>query len=93
MDAFLQGAWHHYIVVDPVDLPLFAPLARPQRSIINKADILPKGMRYLGKVPLMRLGRLWWSRRHGLIFGWQMQQFVKILMASHIEENAMMFCD
>ena len=93
MDAFLSGPWHHYIVVDPVDLPLFAPLAGPRRSVINKADILPKGMRFLGKVPFMRLGRLWGSWRHGLVFGWQMQQFVKILIASHVNEYAMAFCD
>lgn len=93
MDVFLQGPWHHYIIVDPVDVKQFSPLAGPQRSIINKADILPGGMRYLGKVPFMRLGRLWWSPRHGPVFGWQMQQFVKILMASHVQENAMAVLD
>ena len=93
MDAFLSGPWHHYVVVDPVDFPLFAALAGPQRTVVNRADILPKGMHYVGKVPFMRLGRLWWSRRHGPIFGWQMQQFVKIIMASHLEQEAMMFLD
>ena len=93
MDAFLSGPWHHYVVVDPVDFPLFAALAGPQRTVVNRADILPKGMHYVGKVPFMRLGRLWWSRRHGPIFGWQMQQFVKIFMASHVEQEAMMFLD
>jgi len=93
MDAFLRGPWHHYIVVDPVDMPLFAPLAGPRRSIINKADILPGNMRYVGKVPFMRLGRLWWSWRHGPVFGWQMQQFVKISMPSHVKEEAIAFWD
>ena len=93
MDAFLSGPWHHYVVVDPVDFPLFAALAGPQRTVVNRADILPKGMHYVGKVPFMRLGRLWWSRRHGPIFGWQMQQFVKIFMASHVKQEAMMFLD
>ena len=93
MDSFLSGSWHHYIVVDPVDLPIFSPLAGPRRNVIDKATILPKGMRFLGKVPFMRLGRLWGSRRHGLVFGWQMQQFVKILIASHLDENAVAFCD
>ena len=93
VDAFLSGAWHHYIVVDPVDIPLFASLAGPRRTVINKADILPMGMHYVGKVPFMRLGRLWWSWRHGLIFGWQMQQFVKISMASHVKQEAMVFLD
>ena len=93
MDAFLSGPWHHYVVVDPVDFPLFAALAGPQRTVVNKADILPKGMLYVGKVPFMRLGRFWWSWRHGPIFGWQMQQFVKIFMASHVEQEAMMFLD
>jgi len=93
MDAFLTGPWHHYIIVDPVDLPLFSPLASSRRNIINKADILPAGMRYLGKVPFMRLGRLWYSWRHGPVFGWQMQQIVKMLMASFLKENAIVFCD
>ena len=93
MDAFLSGAWHHYIVLDSVDIPLFASLAGQRRTVVNKADILPKGMRYVGKVPFMRLGRLWWSLNHGPIFGWQMQQFVKIMMASYVEQEAMMFLD
>jgi Family of unknown function (DUF6492) len=93
MDAFLGGPWHHSIVVDPVDLPLFAPLAGPRRTVVNKADILPKGMRFVGNVPFMRLGRLWWSWRHGPIFGWQMQQYVKIMMASYVKQDAMMFLD
>ena len=93
MDAFLTGPWHHYIVVDPVDMILFAPLGGPRRSIINKANILPRGMYYIGKVPFMRLGRLWWSWRHGPVFGWQMQQFVKILMAASVKEEAIVICD
>jgi Family of unknown function (DUF6492) len=93
MDAFLSGPWHHYVVVDPVDIPLFASLAGPQRTVVNKADILPKGMRYVGKMPFMRLGRLWWSWRHGPIFGWQMQQYVKIMMASYVKQEAMVFLD
>ena len=93
MDAFLSGPWHHYVVVDPVDIPLFAPLAGPQRTVVNKTDILPKSMRYVGKMPFMRLGRLWWSWRHGPIFGWQMQQFVKIMMASYVKQEAMVFLD
>ena len=93
MDVFLTGPWQHYIVVDPVDMPLFSNLAGPRRTIIDKTDILPKGMRFIGKVPFMRLGRVWWSWRHGLIFGWQMQQLVKISMASFVEQDAMAFCD
>lgn len=93
MDHFLTGSWHHYIVVDPVDLPLFAALGGPRRSIINKADILAKGMHFIGKVPFMRLGRVWWSWRHGLVFGWQMQQIVKISMASYVKQDALAFWD
>ena len=93
MDAFLTGPWHHYVVVDPVDMVLFAPLGGQRRSIINKADILPGGLHYIGKVPFMRLGRLWWSWQHGTVFGWQMQQFVKILMAASVKEEAIAICD
>ena len=93
MDAFLEGPWNHYIIVDPVDVPLFAPLAGPRRTVINKKDILPRGFHFGGKVPFMRLGRWWWSFRHGPVFGWQMQQFVKIFMANHVTEEALLFCD
>ena len=93
MDVFLGGPWHHYIIVDPVDVPLFASLAGPQRTVVDKATILPRGMHYIGKVPFMRLGRLWWSWRHGPVFGWQMQQFVKIMMASYVKQEAMAFLD
>lgn len=93
MDAFLSGPWHHYIIVDPVDIPLFAPLSGPRRTVVDKATILPRGMHYIGKVPFMRLGRLWWSWKHGAVFGWQMQQFVKISMASHVKQEAMIFLD
>ena len=93
MDTFLSGPWHHYIIVDPVDLPLFRPLAGPRREILDKREILPKGTRFLGKLPFMRLGRMWWSWKHGPIFGWQMQQIVKISMASVVKQDAMMFLD
>lgn len=93
MDAFLSGPWHHYIIVDPIDLPLFKPLAGLRRTIVNKKDILPKGFHFGGKVPFVRLGRWWWSFRHGPVFGWQMQQFVKIFMANYLTEDAMIFCD
>ncbi|WP_432432022.1 DUF6492 family protein [Aestuariivirga litoralis] len=77
MDAFLSGPWHHYIIVDPVDMPLFRHLSSEKRTIIDKREILPKSTVFVGKVPFMRLGRVWWSWRHGPIFGWQMQQLVK----------------
>jgi hypothetical protein len=93
MDQFLTGSWHHYIVVDPVDLKLFRPLDSARRTIVNKADILPATMRYIGKIPFMRLGRMWWLKKHGPILGWQMQQFVKMFMANYISQDAMLFCD
>jgi Family of unknown function (DUF6492) len=93
MDQFLSGPWQHYIIVDPVDVPLFQPLSGPRRHVINKKDILPRGFIYGGKIPFMRLGRFWLSPRHGAVLGWQMQQLVKLLMANFIDEDALAFFD
>ncbi len=93
MDAFVTGPWHHYIVVERVDLKLFAPLGGPKRTIMVIEDILPKWIHHLWQMPFSRRRSLWWSWRSGFMLGWHIQQLVKMQMAFVVKQEGLALCD
>ena len=93
MDVFLRGSWHHYIIVDQRELPLFNHLTGPRRTVLVEQNILPGAMKYLGRLPFGRKLKLWWSSKTGFMGGWQIQQLLKLQMAYVIKEDAMLMCD
>jgi len=93
MDAFLSGPWHHYIVVDQPDFDAFKEFAGPRRTVLFTHDVVPKGMRHLFNLPFAKGRSLWWSRNTGVMIGWHLQQFVKIGMASLVEDEGLAYCD
>ena len=93
IDAFVTGDWHHYIIVGKVDLKLFAGLSGPRRTVLLKENILPNWLRYIGRIPKLHGGELFFSWRTGPMFGWHVQQIIKLSMAHYLKEQAMMFCD
>jgi hypothetical protein len=93
MDAFVTGPWHHYIVVERVDLELFRPLAGPRRSILVIEEILPKWIHHLWQMPFSRRRSLWWSWRTGFMVGWHIQQLVKMQMAFITKQDGLILCD
>ncbi|MDE2446303.1 MAG: hypothetical protein KGO94_08995, partial [Alphaproteobacteria bacterium] len=93
MDRFVVGKWHHYVVVNATDYAMFAKFAGPRRTVLENTKILPKWLRYVGKLPRVRSGNFFFSWRTGFFFGWHMQQLVKIAMAYYIKQDAMMLVD
>jgi Family of unknown function (DUF6492) len=93
MDAFLQGPWHHYVIVDRRELHLFSHLNGPRRTVLVEQEILPREIKYLGRLPFGRKLKLWWSPKTGFMGGWQIQQLLKLKMAYVVKQDAMLMCD
>jgi Family of unknown function (DUF6492) len=93
MDRFVEGKWHHYVVVSKADYAMFAPFTGPCRTIIENTKILPPWLRYIAKLGRVRSGSFYFSWRTGLIFGWHIQQIVKLSMASFVTEDLLMLVD
>ncbi len=94
VDAFVVGRWHHYIIVDKPDLKSFRRWAGPRRTVMSTSEVLERGQYIFWERPFgTNRKRTWWSWRSGSVGGWQIQQIVKIGMASLIAQEAMLFCD
>ena len=93
MDHFVEGNWHHYVVVSNADYEMFAPFNGPHRTVIENTKILPPWLRYIGKLGRVRSGSFYFSWRTGPVFGWHIQQIVKLSMASFVKEDLMMLVD
>ena len=93
VDAFVKGGWHHYIIVNKVDYAMFAHMNSAQRTVLLNSEVLPKWLRYFGKLGKVRGGTMWFSWRTGVIFGWHLQQIIKLNMASYLKEDVMLLCD
>jgi hypothetical protein len=61
MDHFVEGQWHHYVVVTKADYAMFAPFNGPRRTVIENTEILPPWLRYIGKLGRVRSGSFWFS--------------------------------
>lgn len=100
IDTFVEGDWHHYIIVSFEDLALFSSLAGPKRSIVEKQTLLPKGMVHLPRLSKLANSiirfisfSIWFSWSTGFLVGWQVQQLIKIEMACRVKELGIMCCD
>ena len=93
MDHFVHGTWHHYVVVSKADYTLFAPFNNDRRTVVENTKILPKWLRYIGKLGPIRSGNFWFSWRTGPLFGWHIQQLVKLSMANFVKEEAILIVD
>ncbi len=93
MDRFVEGQWHHYVVVSKADFKMFEHFTGQRRTVIENTKILPPWLRYIGKLGRVRSGSFYFSWRTGLIFGWHIQQIVKLSMASFVKEDLMMLVD
>ncbi|MEO6607483.1 MAG: DUF6492 family protein [Aestuariivirga sp.] len=93
MDKFVVGPWHHYIIVERVDLKLFKPLAGLNRTILIIEDILPKWIHHIWQMPFSRRRSLWWSWKTGFMVGWHIQQLVKMQMAFVLKQDGLILCD
>jgi Family of unknown function (DUF6492) len=93
MDVFLRGPWHHYVIVDRRELHLFTHLNSLRRTVLIEQNILPREIKYLGRLLFGRKLKLWWSWKTGFMGGWQIQQLLKLQMAFVVQQHAMLMCD
>ncbi len=89
----MSGAWHHYIIVETVDLALFADLAGSRRTIFEMEAVLPSSFYHLSRIPFVNSRSLWFSFKTGFMIGWQVQQLVKLQMAFELKEEGLLYCD
>jgi hypothetical protein len=93
MDAFVTGEWHHYIIVETVDLALFKPLAGPRRTILEMEALLPRTFHHVTRIPIINNRSLWFSWGTRFMLGWHVQQLVKMEMAFQVQEDGLLYCD
>ena len=93
VDAFLAGDWHHYIIVESPDYPLFKALETSRRTVIEMESILPAWLHHLASPSLFNKRSLWFGFRTGFMIGWQVQQLVKMQMAFNVSRAGLLFCD
>ena len=93
MDAFVTGSWHHYIIVETVDLELFKTLAGPCRTILEMEALLPPSFHHLTRIPIINNRSLWFSWGTRFMAGWHVQQLIKMEMAFQLQEQGLLYCD
>ena len=93
MDVFLKGTWHHYIIVETVDLSQFQSLEGPNRTILEMEALLPSSFHHLTRIPIINNRSLWFSWGTRFMAGWHVQQLIKIEMAFQLQEQGLLYCD
>jgi Family of unknown function (DUF6492) len=93
MDVFVKGNWHHYIIVETVDLKLFQSLAGAQRTILEMETLLPSSFHHLARIPIINNRSLWFSWGTRFMAGWHVQQLIKMQMAFQLSEHGLLYCD
>ncbi|MBG1233926.1 DUF6492 family protein [Aestuariivirga litoralis] len=93
MDEFLDGNWHHYVIVDKPHFEMFKHLASERRSVWLTEDVVPVKMHLILTLPFLGGRSVWWSRETGLSIGWHMQQMVKIGMAAKVTHQGLAYLD
>lgn len=93
MDAFVVGHWHHYIIVETIDLVQFQALSNNHRTILEMEAIMPRSFYHLTRIPFVNSRSLWFSFKTGFMIGWQVQQLIKLQMAFELNEHGLLYCD
>jgi len=93
MDEFLDGDWHHYVIVDKPHFEMFKHLESNRRSVWLTDDVVPVKMKLIFHMPFLGGRSVWWSRETGLSIGWHMQQMVKIGMAHLVKQDGLVYVD
>ncbi|MCY0093546.1 DUF6492 family protein [Hoeflea ulvae] len=93
MDRFMQGQWHHYLLVDRADVSLFAPLAGEKRTVISEADLFPAWLRSFPDPLSLGRRRLWLSPFSLPLRGWHAQQLRRLAMARHVDADMLLSVD
>jgi hypothetical protein len=100
VDAFVDPAIPHRVVVPRRDMARFAPFANARRQIVAQEDVLPVRFLRLPAAPraLSRIAGtlrrpLYLDRRFRLVRGWILQQLLKIEVARTASEDMVLHVD
>ena len=93
IDRFVEDRPHHYILVDNDDYEMFQPLAGNRRHVINELDILPSWLKSARQGLSATSRKIWFSTRTWPMRGWHVQQLRRIAIASHLEQDGLLYCD
>ncbi|MBZ9604385.1 DUF6492 family protein [Phyllobacterium chamaecytisi] len=93
IDRFVTGYTRHYILVEHRDVALFKQLENPRRVVIDENDLLPGWIRPFPDPSNFGRRRIWLSPRTMPLRGWHVQQFRRIAIASHADEDAFFYID
>ncbi len=93
IDRHVTGHTCHYLLVDGPDVPLFSRLVGPKRRIITDTELMPWWFRRLPQQLLRKRKRAWISPFTSPMHGWQVQQMLRIAVASLIDDDGLFYCD
>jgi hypothetical protein len=88
IDQYVEGDYHHYLIVEAHDRALFSSLRSPRRSLHIVESVLP---RWLRRLPAAK--RWWFSLKTPPVRNWIAQQIVKLSTAEFLDEDAFVFFD
>lgn len=93
MDRFMQGDWHHHLLVDRSDVALFKRLEGPRRSVVSEAELFPVWLRSFPDPVSLGRRRIWLSPFSLPLRGWHAQQLRRLAMARHVDADALLSID
>ncbi|MEQ8305134.1 MAG: DUF6492 family protein [Hoeflea sp.] len=93
MDRFLEGRWHHYLLVERADVQLFKSLEGVNRTVVSEAELFPSWLRAFPDPLSMGRRRVWLSPFSLPLRGWHAQQLRRLAMARHVEAETILSID
>jgi len=93
MDRFIQGAWHHYLLVERGDVVLFSKLAGPNRTVISEAELFPTWLRSFPDPLSGGKRRVWLSPFSMPLRGWHAQQLRRLAIARRVDVDTLLSID
>ncbi|WP_420410648.1 DUF6492 family protein [Hoeflea sp.] len=93
MDRFLDGKWHHYLLVERADAQLFKSLEGANRSVVSEAELFPSWLRSFPDPLSMGRRRVWLSPFSLPLRGWHAQQLRRLAMARHVDAKTILSID
>jgi hypothetical protein len=93
LDRFLQGDWHHYLLVEPRDVAAFKSLQGPRRTIVSETELFPRWLRAFPDPASLGRRRMWLSPFSVPLRGWHAQQIRRLALARHIDADMLLSVD
>jgi len=93
LDRHVTGFAHHYILVEHRDMALFRQLQGSRRTVIDERDLLPDWLRPFSDPLSLFRRRVWLSWKTKPLRGWHVQQLRRIIVAAHVPQEVLVFCD